>query len=249
MIYTRHGRNKRQVRSCFSLAGSLIYGGMTLSKHLTIRIFIVSLFLCISVQAAAGGITGTVKVKGLRSPANVLVYLTRAPAADPDVSGARFEIDQRNLTFSPHVLPVPVGATISFPNHDQVDHNVFSLSRTQTFNLGSYKPGEVKTVTFDKPGIVQLRCDVHAEMLSYIMVMKNPYFAVTDAKGRFEIPAPGFSPQTGAGKIAGLPAGKYFIKTWHEKLKSKKQAVAVPEEGAVSIRLDLTRGTPGVLYK
>jgi cytochrome c biogenesis protein CcdA len=62
------------------------------------------------------------------------------------------------------------------------------MSRTKKFNLGSYKPGEIKTVLFEKPGIVELRCDVHAEMSAFIMVMKNPYWAVTDAKGRFEIP-------------------------------------------------------------
>ena len=207
------------------------------------------LLLYLPAQAGAGSITGTVKVKGLRSPANILVYLNKAPAVAVDLSSARFVMDQRNLTFSPHILPVPVGATISFPNNDKVDHNVFSLSRTKKFSLGSYKPGEIKTVRFDKPGFVELRCDVHAEMLAYIMVMKSPYFAVTDQKGRFEVPDLKLMERTRIRGILNLPAGKYFIKTWHEKLETKKQAVKLSDEGTIAIELNLFRGTPSVLYK
>jgi plastocyanin len=197
----------------------------------------------------AGGISGTVKVKGLRSPANILVYLTKASPAFVDLSKTEFVMDQQNLTFIPHILPVPVGATVHFPNNDKVDHNVFSLSRTKPFNLGSYKQGEIKTVLFDKPGMVEVRCDVHAEMAAYIMVMKTPYFAVTDAQGRFEIPDSDYLNQSGITGVTDIPPGKYFIKTRHEKLKSKKQAVVVPQNGTISIQLELSRGTPGVLYK
>jgi plastocyanin len=225
-------------------------GGKILNQHLNIKILTVALLLLyFPVQAGADYITGTVKVRGLRSPANILVYLARAPKADMELSKAKFVMDQRNLTFAPHILTIPMGATVVFPNHDKVDHNVFSLSRTKKFNLGSYKPGESETVRFDKPGIVELRCDVHAEMAAYIMVMKNGYFAVTDKSGRFAIPDARYAETYGLPSIAELPAGKYTLKTWHEKLKTQKQAVVVPNEGAVSIRLDLNRGTPGVLYK
>jgi plastocyanin len=199
--------------------------------------------------ALAGNIKGTVKVKGLRTPENILVYLTKAPAATGDLSKLNFVMDQRNLAFIPHVLPVLVGATVDFPNNDKVDHNVFSMSRTKKFNLGSYPVGQSKSVVFDKPGIVELRCDVHAEMAAYILVMKNPYFAVTDKEGRFEIPATGRLDKIGLNGVKNLAPGKYFVKTWHEKLKSQKQAVIVPENGDVTIQLDLTRGTPSVLYK
>jgi len=206
-----------------------------------------ALLLYFPMQAAAGTITGVVKVNGLRSPADILVFLTHAPAPVLDLPRAHFVMDQRNLTFLPHILPIPVGATVDFPNHDQVAHNVFSLSRTKKFNLGSYKPGMSKSVRFDKPGIVELRCDVHAEMRAYILVMKNPYFAVTDARGRFEIPDPALFQKLGLTK--GLAAGKYAVKTWHEKLKSKKQVVTVPAQGALSVQLAVKRGRPGVLYK
>ncbi len=199
--------------------------------------------------AFAGTITGTAKVKGLRTPENVMVYLTKAPPASGDPSMAELVMDQRNLEFIPHVLPVLVGSSVQFPNNDKVDHNIFSMSRTKKFNLGSYKPGESKTMLFDKPGIVEIRCDVHAEMAAYILVMKNPYFAVTDKKGHFEIPDPSYLKQAGLENVSGLPPGKYTVRTWHEKLKSQKKYVLIPDSGDVSIKLDLTRGVPGVLYK
>jgi plastocyanin len=221
-----------------------------LRKFYTIIFSIVILtFLYIPGQAFAGNIKGTVKVKGLRTPENILVYLTQAPPGAADLSKVKFVMDQRNLEFVPHVLPILVGATVDFPNNDKVNHNVFSMSRTKKFNLGSYPAGESKSVVFDKPGIVELRCDVHAEMAAYILVMKNPYFAVTDKQGHFEIPDSSTLEQTGLSSLKDLAPGKYFVKTWHEKLKTQKQAVVVPENGDVTIQMDLTRGTPGVLYK
>ena len=199
--------------------------------------------------ALAGKIKGTVKVKGLRSPANVLVYLTKAPSGSMDPSKTNFVMDQRNLEFIPHVMPILVGASVQFPNNDEVDHNIFSMSRTKKFNLGSYKPGDSKAVLFDKPGIVEVRCDVHAEMAAYILVMKNPYFAVTDKKGNFQIPDANYLQQAGLKDQADLATGKYFIKTWHEKLKTQKKAITISEDGDVTIQLNLKRGVPGVLYK
>ena len=89
------------------------------------RIALLILWLGIpAAQAAAGSITGTVTVNGLPSPANILVYLNRAPEQKVDLSAAKFVMDQQNLTFIPHVLPVPVGASVLFPNNDKVDHKI-----------------------------------------------------------------------------------------------------------------------------
>jgi hypothetical protein len=104
-------------------------------------------------------------------------------------------------------------------------------------------------VVFDKPGIVEVRCDVHAEMAAYILVMKNPYFAVTDRKGNFEIPDSGYLQQVGLEGIADLPPGKYSIKTRHEKLKTQKKSIVVPDNEDGTVQLDLKRGVPSVLYK
>jgi hypothetical protein len=86
-------------------------------------------------------------------------------------------------------------------------------------------------------------------MAAYILVMKNPYFAVTDKKGNFEIPDLSYLKQVGVEGVGGIAPGKYVVKTWHEKLKTHKKAGVVPENGEVTIQLDLTRGIPGVLYK
>jgi plastocyanin len=221
-----------------------------LRKILTIPFLVTSVVLLfLPTRGFAGTITGVVNVRGLRSPANVLVYIAKAPAVHVDVSGAKFIMDQRDLTFIPHVLPVPVGAAVQFPNNDKVAHNVFSLSRTKTFNFGSYGPGGSKTVLFDKPGVVELRCDVHAEMLAYILVMENPYWALTDDNGHFRIPAQEYLAQHGITGIKNLPPGKYVVKTWNEKLKTQQATVEVPKDGEVSLQLDLTRGAPSVLYK
>jgi plastocyanin len=221
-----------------------------LRKCRVIMFLLVGLMLTVSQGiAAAGKISGTVKTNGLRTPANVLVYLTEAPPVSGDLSTVKFVMDQHNLEFVPHILPVLVGSAVEFPNNDKVEHNVFSLSRTKQFNLGSYKAGESKTVVFDKPGIVELRCDVHAEMAAYILVLKNPYFALTDEKGRFEIPDSSYLNRIGLTGTENLPPGKYLVKSWHEKLKTESQAVVVPENGDVTIQLDLSRGVPGALYK
>jgi plastocyanin len=87
------------------------------------------IFLYFPGHAFAGNIKGAVKVKGLRSPANILVYLSKAPAASGEMSTTKLVMDQRNLEFIPHVLPILVGSTVQFPNNDKVDHNVFSMSR------------------------------------------------------------------------------------------------------------------------
>lgn len=200
-------------------------------------------------NAFAGKIKGRVNVKGLRTPADIVVYLTKAPATDVDVSKAKFVMDQQNLAFIPHVLPIPVGSTVLFPNNDKVNHNVFSMSRTKEFNLGSYEPGKSQPVVFDKPGIVEVRCDVHAEMAAYILVMNNPYFGITDEKGNFEIPDAGYLQQVGLAGIADLPPGEYSLKTRHEKLQTHKQSIVVPDTGDAVVQLDLKRGVPGVLYK
>jgi plastocyanin len=185
-------------------------------------------------QAFSSTVTGKIKAQGLRKPDNILVYLTKTPDQVSPPKEA-FILDQNNLTFLPHILVIPKGSTVSFPNNDKVDHNVFSLSRTKKFNFGSYKPGESQDVIFDKPGIVELRCDLHSEMISYILVMKNSYFSLTDKQGNFTI------------DVTGLAPGKYTLKTWHEKLKNSKQAIELPI--AKPLGINLKRGAPGVLYK
>lgn len=222
---------------------------MNKKSKLSLILLVLGAFSLGSLPVAAGTITGKITVRGLRSPENIVVYITRGPVQKADLSQARFSMDQNNLSFLPHVLLVPQGATVDFPNNDKVGHNVFSLSRTQKFNLGNYGPGESRKIVFDKPGLVELRCDMHAEMSAYILVMKNTFFGITDRKGRFSIPDSGYLKSHGITSLKDLPPGKYTVRTWHEKLKSTKKTVDVPKSGEVVLELKLKRGTPGALFK
>jgi len=136
------------------------------------------------------------------------------------------KISQKGAMFSPHLLPVVVGTTVEWPNHDEILHNVFSISDTKPFDLGLYKHPEVKRITFDKPGRVDAFCSIHKAMNCVILVLENPYFAATDESG-------GYS-------IQNVPAGTYKIKAWHERLPSQVKDIIVPESGEV--RMDFTLG-------
>ncbi len=130
-------------------------------------------------------------------------------------SGDNPVVDQKKLVFIPHVLPVLVGSTVSFPNNDVVRHNVFSpKSSVEAFNLGTYAAGVTKQRTFNKVGVVKLLCNVHAEMSAFIVVCQNPYFAVTDKK-------------TSSGTIENVPEGTYIVTFWHQRLRSKTAEVTV----------------------
>ena len=132
---------------------------------------------------------------------DVVVYI-EGMVGTPTPSKA--SVDQKNTTFIPHVLPVTVGSTVEFRNSDEVMHNVFSNSATQRFDLGMFGRGETRSVTLDKPGIVELRCNVHPTMHAYIVVLANNYFATPDERGSYQ--------------ISGLPAGRYKLRAWHESL-------------------------------
>ena len=199
-------------------------------------IFTIVLFCMSTSLATAADLSGKVSPQGLRRADNILVYLTKTPEFSKPPQN-EFVMDQNDLTFLPHVLVIPRDGIVSFPNSDKVAHNVFSLSRTKKFNFGSYKPGQSHKVTFDKPGIVELRCDVHAEMIAYILVMKSPYYALTDKKGYFKI------------DITDLDTGKYYLKTWHEKLKNSRIALDLTQADSKAMTIKLKRGAPGVLYK
>ena len=142
---------------------------------------------------------------------HVVVYLENAPPQR--VAPVKVSIVQRNENFIPRVVAVPVGSEVDFPNDDPIYHNVFSLSRPKAFNLGRYPRGRTKGARFDKPGIVNVFCDIHSHMTATVMVFNHPWFAVPDADGRFELPA--------------VPPGDREITAWHERLGETTQRVRV----------------------
>jgi len=114
---------------------------------------------------------------------------------------------QKDKTFKPHVLAIPVGGRVSFPNLDPIFHNAFSNFNGQIFDVGLYKPGQSKTVAFKRPGIVRVFCNIHPQMSAVIAVMDTPYFAVSD--------------KTGSYKIENVPPGDYQLHVFHERASAE----------------------------
>lgn len=150
------------------------------------------------------------------------------PPKEAEVSTVK--VSQKRATFMPHVLPVMVGTTVDWPNKDDIYHNVFSYSEAKSFDLGLYKDPVVKSVTFDEPGRVDVFCSIHANMSCVVLVLQNPYFAVTDAQGNYSIP--------------NVPPGTYRLKAWHERLPSQVRTITVAPAG--DLKQDFTLGITGL---
>jgi len=160
-----------------------------------------------------------------------VVYLESAPRrAFDDLPAGHARMDQRGEQFVPRVLAITVGTTVEFPNNDTTFHNVFSLSRTKTFDLGRYPPRRTGTVTFDRPGIVPVFCDIHSHMSSYILVFSHPFFALTNAEGRFAIP--------------DVPVGTYTLRVWSELGQDEPRRVTVTDREATDVRFQIGRDRP-----
>ena len=147
-----------------------------------------------------------------------VVYLDPAPREAFDARDEpRGRIDQRNESFVPHVLAIVAGTTVDFPNSDLTYHNVFSLSRAKSFDLGRYAVGKSKSVRFDRPGIVRVFCEIHSHMSAFILVFAHRYFAVTQPDGSFRLP--------------DIPPGTYSLFVWNEALPLESRRVTIPESG------------------
>jgi plastocyanin len=157
-----------------------------------------------------------------------VVYLDPAPRAAFDVRvEPRARMDQRNESFVPHVLAIVAGTTVDFPNNDATYHNVFSLSKARTFDLGRYAVGRSKSVRFDTPGIVRVFCDIHSHMSAFILVFSHRYFAVTDDQGRY--------------RIGDVPPGTYTVVAWNEVSEPESRRVTVSEGADAAAHFVLQR--------
>ena len=143
------------------------------------------------VPMAAAPLTGTVawKTRGSARPAQAVVYaepLDRPAPADP----GRAAIQHRNKTFLPHVVAVPAGSTVTFPNDDPIFHNAFSLSRPEPFDMGLYRGGASKERVFARPGAYHVFCNIHPQMAAFLVVSPTPYVTVASADGAFRLDVP-----------------------------------------------------------
>jgi len=181
-----------------------------------VRILTVALlagFAAPALPDATGSIKGVVKTPWVKRY-EALVYVDRVEGKTFPPPKEKVFMGQKNLVFKPHILPVLKGTTVDFTNDDTVVHNVFAPpGAAKQFNLGTYGVGVTKTETFDALGEVPLLCNVHAEMAGFVIVLQNPYYALTDKSGNFE--------------IKGVPPGTYKLKVWHEKLQESVQDVTV----------------------
>ena len=147
-----------------------------------------------------------------------VVYLEQGPpAVFRNVQGSPLTMDQRRETFVPHVLAVTAGAVVDFPNSDETYHNVFSLSRVRSFDLGRYASGRSKSVRFDRPGIVRVFCDIHSHMSAFVLVFAHRFFAVTGEDGRY--------------RIDDVPPGSYTVVEWHEVMERESREVTIRGNG------------------
>jgi len=200
---------------------------MRLSRVGAALIVVSALALAAAESVAAGEIKGKVNVQGIKSPADIAVYIDTIADKKFDAPKEHVVIDQRKMTFVPKVTVVPQGTTVDFLNSDPVGHNVYwpsiSGNKKLAHNLGTWPKGEKKPFQFNDLGVAALLCNVHPEMSGYIVVAPTPYFAVTDKDGNFE--------------IKNVPPGKYTLKTWSEDGKPVTQAVEV---GAGPASVELT---------
>jgi plastocyanin len=148
-------------------------------------------------------VTGTVTGGGPAGPGGAVIWLKRLDGAGARVVPAQNQIiTQREKTFLPHVLAVPVGTSVQFRNDDRIYHNVFSIAKPNEFDGGIRATGATYVKTFAHPGVVELLCNIHATMNAFVVVVDSPYFAKAQASGAFS--------------IHSVPAGRYDLSVWHE---------------------------------
>lgn len=195
-----------------------------------------ALLLPAAVFAAEVGKTGIVKgtiTIGGKPTADAVVSVEGVPqkklqTQDSKLKTTRAVVDQRDLKFIPRVLPALFGTTVDFPNNDKTFHNVFSTSEAKKFDLGLYAPGNSRSVTFEKPGVVRILCNVHPDMEAFIVVKEHPFFGVTDNRGNY--------------LLSNVPLGKYRLELWHPEFGTRVEPFNLVREGEVlAIDVDLKK--------
>ena len=158
----------------------------------------------------------------------VVLWLTPAgstPAPDPPPPG-RFTLVQKDRAFHPHLLVIPVGSTVSFPNDDPFFHNVFSLFNGKRFDLGLYEAGSSRAVVFSREGVSYIFCNIHPDMSAVVISLSTPFHATASASGAFT--------------INGVPAGDYELHTWIE-------GTPQPANDSLSRRLRISADEPNTI--
>ena len=176
--------------------------------------FVTVAVLVVATTVFGGEIRGKVTAKGMRNNADAVVYVDTVAGKTFAPPSTHVRMDQKDMQFTPHVLPVLVGTTVDFLNSDSVLHNVFSTDAcADRVNLGTWPQGQVRSYTFKKECAATVLCKFHPEMEGFIVAVPTPYFATTSPNGSYE--------------IKDVPDGTYTVKVWHSKLKPAQKSVAV----------------------
>jgi plastocyanin len=187
--------------------------------------------LALGVAAAVGSaapISGRVTTPDGKPVADAVVFV-QSSSVTPAATQRSAVMDQVDKTFVPGLLPIVVGTRVRFPNHDQIQHHVYSFSRTKTFELPLYKGEDAGPVLFDKVGVVKIGCNIHDWMSGIIIVLPTPWFARTGEDGAFT--------------IDDVPEGKHSLVAWHELGKQKPEETAQSVEGgSLAVRFTLMLG-------
>jgi len=193
------------------------------------RLLVFGIVLCASFPVAAATVSGRVSFASKKGQNPVvtetLVWLEPVGGHLVRRQPATFQMTTRNKTLIPHVLAIPVGSTVTFPNDDPISHNLFSLSQASTFDLGLYRKGTGKSQKFDTPGIVNVYCNVHPNMSAVIHVMATTWYAFADANGAYS--------------ISDIPPGKYRAVAWNEQGGQTMMDINVTGSGVQGLALTL----------
>jgi plastocyanin len=186
--------------------------------------------LFVASLAQAGEVKGQVSAPGLKSAENIAVYIDAIPGKKFDHPAQHVSVDQRNLIFIPHTIVILRGTTVDFLNSDHVAHNVYWPSingeKRLRHSLTIVSPSHQKSFQFDDLGAAQILCNLHPEMVGYIVVVPTPYFALTGNDGTFT--------------IKDVPPGTYTLKTWSEDGKPTTQTVTLTD-ATTSVQLTVKK--------
>ena len=167
---------------------------------------------------------------------SAVVYLEGGPGSEAAARPATFDIATSEKEFVPRVVVIPVGATVQFSNHDPFDHNVFSASDPNQFDLGRYGRGDARGHRFTSPGLVRVFCNIHPRMVAYLQVMSARFYTQPGADGSFT--------------LTGVPPGQYVLHVWHERSPQVAEPVTVGAKGVADLTITLdARGFHWVPHK
>jgi plastocyanin len=174
----------------------------------------IALFLSLGFTPKAPAVQGQITGQNGKPTANVVIWLTGGNKKAEPLTNA--VMDQRGKTFLPHVLVVTRGTKVAFPNSDTIMHNTYAQFEAKRFDLGLYPKGQIKYQSFDKTGVVAVRCNIHSGMSAYVVVVETPYYAITDTKGSFN--------------ISNVAPGTYQIHIWHESGVKEEKTIVIKEK-------------------